>query len=127
MRREAKFQTVFRSWLKANPIWTSAAFELKQTTKHYINFSEIKEHQIDALLAAKHSCILYKIPDDSRGIKPVDFFYLRAAAAFIVIRYPDFFCLIDIDDFFKEKNKSDSVASLTAPRAIRIAFQVIRL
>ena len=63
----------------------SCAFELKQTQTDSISFSAVKEHQIDALLAASSSKgLLYKGPDDSAGVKPFDFFYLRYADAFVI-------------------------------------------
>jgi len=125
-KREADFGTLFRHWLKANPI-ISAAFELKQTKKAYIAFSEVKDHQLEALQAAQSKQgILYKAPDDSRGIKPFDYFYLRNALSFVVIKYRKFFVLIEVDEFIKEKKKSLR-KSLTEAKAKEIASLVIEL
>lgn len=125
IRRESNFQTLFRHWLKANPRET-AAFELKQTQKESMAFSAVADHQIAALLAAKRSGILYKIPDDSRGIKPFDMVYLKGVLAFVVIKYPSFFCLIDVDNFMQELVMGGR-KSLTALRARQIAAEIVDL
>lgn len=107
MKKEANFGTEFRSWLKANPMPTSA-FELKQTSTS-LPFSEVKEHQINALLASKlrGKGILYKIPDDSRGVKPFDFFFLNGVFAWVVIKYQrKGFVLIDVETFILEAKRS---------------------
>lgn len=125
-KREADFGTLFRHWLKANPM-ISAAFELKQTKKTYISFSEVKDHQLEALQAAQSKQgILYKAPDDSRGIKPFDFFYLRNSLAFVVIKYKKFFVLIEVDEFIKEKKISKG-KSLTEAKAKDIASLFVPL
>jgi len=125
MRREAKFTVLFRHWLRANPMATSA-FELKQTQGNTIPFSCVQEHQIDALLAVKtkHG-ILYKAPDDSRGAKPFDMFYLRQAYAFVVIKFPGGFELIDIENFLLEKKRSKK-KSLTYSRAKEISWMSVK-
>lgn len=125
MKREQKFTVLFRHWLMANPMW-SAAFELKQTITDSIPFSDIKEHQLDALLAAAEGDkgLLYKAPDDSRGVKPFDLFYLRNSDAYIVVKYPDGFVIIDVTAFIKEKKESKR-KSLTWDRACEIAWKVV--
>lgn len=122
---EAKFTPRFRSWLRANP-QVSGAFELKHTRgKDYLPFREVVEHQLDALLA----CVgdrgfSYKISDDSIGAKPFDLLYYRNSGAYIVISYPDFFCLITVKKFIKEKENSTR-KSLIADRAKVIAEIVV--
>ena len=119
-KREADFGKQFRAWVKAQRDLPSAAFELKQTTKDYISFSDLQEHQEFALLAASTSGILYKAPDDSRGVKPFDFFYLKRAPAFVVIKYPKGFEGIAIEIFILEREKSTR-KSLTYERAKQIS------
>lgn len=120
-KREAEFGTLFRHWLKTQR-FTSAAFELKQTTGTSLPFSDVPDHQLDALQAATtdHG-ILYKAPDDSRGVKPFDFFYLRNEPAYIVIRYPNSFHIISVGTFLFEKERSKR-KSLTQERASDIAI-----
>lgn len=127
MKREADFQTTFRHWIRANPYRRNAAFELKQTTTDSIPFSAVSDHQLIALRVAKGgSGLLYKIPDDSRGFKPFDMVYFRNADALVVIKYPNFFCMIDIDRFIKESEISKR-RSLTADRAKCISIIVVDL
>lgn len=125
-KREADFGTLFRHWLKTVAM-ISAAFELKQTRSNSLPFSDVKEHQIDALAAAaSRQGILYKAPDDSRGIKPFDYFYLKHSLAFVVIKYPKFFVMIEVDDFIKEKKLSKR-KSLTSERAKAISRYIVNL
>lgn len=121
MKREAHFGNKFRAWLRSQKDFPSSAFELKQTTIDYIPFSDVQEHQVYALLASKtREGILYKAPDDSRGVKPFDFFYLHKSCAFVVIKYPKSAEVIDIDVFLMEKERSTR-KSLTSKRAQEIS------
>lgn len=128
MKREANFQTLFRHWMKANKRkFRSAAFELKQTTKDSLPFSCVVEHQEIAMSAAEsEEGILYKAPDDSMGMKPFDFFWLVNADAWLVLRYPKFFCVVEKKIFFIEKKRSVR-KSLTSDRAKWIAHSVVEL
>lgn len=120
IKREANFTLLFRHWIKKHP-QMSGAYELKQSQTESIPFSVLKEHQEDALLAAKsNSGLLYKAPDDSRGIKPFDLFYLRNCRACVVIKYPKTFEIIDIETWVLEKSKSTR-KSLTSARAREIS------
>lgn len=115
-KREADFGKQFRAWVRAQKDLPSAAFELKQTTIDYISFSALQDHQEAALLAATTTGLLYKAPDDSRGVKPFDFFYLKRTPAFVVIKYPNGFEGITIENFIAEREKSNR-KSLTHDRA----------
>ena len=130
IRREANFQTLFRHWLKAHHReFESCAFELKQTTSASIPFDAVAEHQAVALAAVRGRIargLLYKAPDDSRGVKPFDFFFLRDAQSYVVIRFPSFFCVIDFGDFEMARKTADR-KSLTAEYAMRIAQHVVPL
>jgi len=124
IKREAKFTLLFRHWLKANPM-DSACFELKQTERS-LPFSTVKEHQVNALLAAKsEQGLLYKVGDDSRGVKPCDLVYFRQAYAYVVIKYSKCWVIIDIDDFVEEKKRSRR-KSLLCSRACEIAVEVVK-
>ena len=122
MKREAKFNSAFRDWLKEHPM-PSGAFEIKQTTTDSLSFDSLKEHQLWALLTVKNNQLIFKIPDVGYQ-NPFDFFYFNKAEAYIVIKYPEFFCLIDIDDWIKE-NASSVRRSLTSSRAKEIASVVV--
>lgn len=126
-KREANFTLTFRHWLKAHPMPVSAAFELKQTTLNMIPFSVVEEHQIEALRAVQtESGLLYKAPDDSRGYKPFDLFYLRRSPGFVVIKFRAEFCIISVDAFTLERGSSER-KSLTVARAREIAVKTVPL
>ena len=121
MKREANFGKQFRAWVKSQKDMPPAAFELKQTLIDYIPFSALQEHQEYALLAAcGKEGILYKIGDDSRGVKPFDFFYLARAEAYVGIKYPKGFEVITIENFIAERERSVR-KSLTYERAQAIS------
>lgn len=82
---------------------------------------------MDALSAVwGNEGLIHKISDESRGHKPFDIVYLRLAAAYIVIKYPGFFCLISASAWGNEKRTSQR-KSLTAERAKEIAEKVVEL
>lgn len=124
MKREAAFNTTFNHWLKAK--WKkTGAFELKFAKGNSVPFSAVVPHQVAALSAARNSVLVYKIPDAGYQ-NPFDAFCLSGTEAYVVIRYPDFFCLIDINDWTNEASKSTR-RSLTAERAKEISTVVVDL
>lgn len=97
----------------------SGAFELKQTETNSIPFSDVLEHQVNSLLQSKHGVLVFKIPDVGYR-NPFDSFCLSNMPAYVVIKYPDFNCMIDIDDWVHESTISKR-RSLTDARAKEIA------
>ena len=124
MKREANFNTYFNKWLK-NVYKKTGAFELKQTKTNSIAFNAVVPHQVDSLWYAKNGVLVYKIPD--AGFQnPFDCFCMTCTPAYVVIKYPEFFCLIDIDDWINEVERSDR-KSLTSERAKEIATTIVSL
>lgn len=119
-KREANFTGQFKEWLLKNPM-DSSLFELKQTTSDYISFESVKDHQVKALLAASvpGDGLIFKIPDDSRSMKPADMFYLQEVRSFVVIKFPNIFVGIPIFNFLAEKKMSNR-KSITSDRALEI-------
>ncbi len=118
-KREADFGLQFRKWIEKNPR-ISAAYELKQCTTS-LPFNAVEDHQVAALMTVKgRKGFIYKISDESRGQKPFDCFYLRNAPAYVVIKYTGFFCMIDIETFVMERDRSKR-KSLTGGRAKEIS------
>lgn len=117
IQREAKFGTVLRHWLKANP-QVSCGLETKQTTKKSIPFNCITEGQIDYLLAIKSDkgVLIRTLGGNSEP----DYVYLRNAPAMIPIQYPGEFHLIDVEAFVMERKRSKR-SSLTIERARAIS------
>lgn len=124
MRYESQFQTAFNRWVR-NVYKKTAAFELKVTEGGSLPFSEVVEHQVDYLLAAKTRGMTWKIADDSAGIKPFDSFALFGVPAWVVIMFHcqergrRKFVMIDIEEWVTEKEKSVR-KSLTESRALEI-------
>ena len=123
MKREADFSIRFRHWLRANP-QASAPFEIKQTTTSSISFSVLKNSQINYLrAAASDKGILIRCPG---GTGEPDYCYYRNAPSFVVIRYPNAFCIIGIREFLAEKQRS-RYDYLSMSRAFDIAQTVVDL
>jgi len=120
--KEKDFQIDFNKWLKSS-YKESGVFELKRTKTNSLPFSSVVLHQEQALWHTKNRKLVYKIPDVGYQ-NPYDCVCLSGLPAFVVIRYPEFFCLIDIDDWLNEKNRTDR-KSLLSSRAIEIACKVI--
>lgn len=125
-KKEAHWSTtVFRPWALKYFNYT-AIFEIKHTRgKDYLNFNEVKPHQIAKMLKIRHDKFLWKNPDHGQETPP-DFFLLVKEPTYIVIKYPAFFCLIPID-FFVQESKISKRRSLTPQRAVEIATVVIKM
>lgn len=120
-KKEADFSLILRHYLKANPLPDSCPIECKDTRgKDYFLMSELKEEQINNALASKSAKgNLIRISSGTIGCP--DYAYYRNSTAPIFIRFPKFFCMIDIDDLIKVKKK------LTAVHAQEIAIDVVFL
>jgi penicillin-binding protein-related factor A (putative recombinase) len=128
-KSEQKFTTYFQHWLKERVfVKGGVAFEIKHTRgKNLFPFSEVKDHQINALLAVKSvKGLVYKISDSAIGFKPFDCFMMRECESYIVIKYPNFFCLINPENFIQEKERTNR-KSLTSERAKEIANLIVNL
>ena len=125
--KEADFGTkVFKEWVHNNAhLFYSCTFELKDSKgKDCIAFSEVKDLQIDAALSVKWSKKGYLIRNTVAAEGTPDYAFYRNAPAYIVIKYPKFFCIIDIETFTEEKKRSKR-KSLTSDRAKEIAWRVV--
>lgn len=120
--REKDFQSTFNKWLKTD-YKQSGVFELKLSKTDSLPFSAVQDHQEAALWNTKHRQLVYKIPDVGYQ-NPFDCLSLVSLSAYVVIKYPDFFCLIDIDDWQKEM-KFSTRKSLVSGRAREISTVVV--
>ena len=126
--KEADFGTkVFKPWVHANAslFKRGCTFELKQTKTNSIPFSCLEEVQIDASLAIKWGAKGYLIRNLTGTIGAPDYSFYNNNPAFIVIRYPSGFVLIDIETFLEEKKRSRR-KSLTWERAQEISWKIIK-
>ena len=78
IRRESASSILFRHWLRANP-QESCAYEMKDTRgKDYLNFSEVKEEQLNYGLAIKSpKGVLMRVEAVATGMP--DYLYIRSA------------------------------------------------
>ncbi len=119
--KEADFGVTFRHWIEKNPRH-SCAFELKQTTEDSIPFSCVDEKQLVYGMAIKSDKgILIRV--QGMNGEP-DYVWCRSMPYCVVIKYPSMFCLIDVETFILEKERSKR-KSLTSSRASEIAISVI--
>lgn len=122
MKYEASFNTEFNHWLKN--VWKkTGAFELKYTKTDSLPFRSVQPHQLAALIAVRKQTFVFKIPD-AGWQNPFDCFCLRKEPAYVVIKYPEFFCLIHTSIFAWEKDHSKR-KSLTSERARQIAEIIV--
>jgi hypothetical protein len=120
-KKEAEFGLVFRKWIEENPPIASYPYELKDTDgEEYLNFAEVTPDQVNSALRSKSvTGNLIRIVNGTPGA-PDYVFYCMCKYAWVVIRYPKGFVLIDIDAWLKEK-KTSNRKSLIFERAIKIA------
>lgn len=114
---EADFGVVFGNWLDEHQIFKTSSFEIKHTRgKAAFPLSEIKDKQLTyAMQIQGDRGVLIRV----QGINgEPDYIYLKKEPAFIIIRYPKFWCVIPADDIAKEKVVSKS---LSADRAKEIS------
>lgn len=120
---EKNFQTDFNKYAK-HLLKRTAAYELKISNGGSIPFTDVKEHQQHALLAAKHDSLIFKIPDAGYQ-NPFDSFQLHGVDAWVVImfyakeRNRKEFVMIDVDTWLEE-SKTSKRKSLTLERAREI-------
>ena len=132
LMRESDVQTKFNHYVKARwPAGRSAAFELKICKENSIPFSNVQDHQVAGLLAAKIGKLVYKIPDVGMGQKPFDSMILSGTEAYVVIIYHydrqyTRAYLIDVEVWDKESETSIR-RSLLEDRAKEIASEVFEL
>ena len=120
--KEKDFQSEFNKYAKYIHKQTGA-YELKLAKGSSLPFDAVKDHQVQALLNAKHSHIVYKITDTGFAQKPFDCFSLVGVPAYVVIMFyergqKEFF-MIDVDTWVEEKTNSVR-RSLTSDRAREI-------
>lgn len=107
MQKEADFSLVFKSWFRANKKkFDSCVFEIKHTRgAATFNVKEWKEEQRDHALACKSDDgNLMRFSSGTTGMP--DYGFYRNAYAYVVIKYPKAFYVIDADDLNAWKLKS---------------------
>jgi len=123
LKHEAPFGLLFRSWFRANKKkFDSCVFEHKDTRgKPTFALSEWKEAQRTHALACKSDeGNLMRFSSGTTGMP--DYGFYRNAYAYVVIKYPKAFYVIDADDLIAHKGKS-----LKEADAALIAIHIVNL
>lgn len=122
---EAKFGLKLKEWFTKNPRPT-CTIETKDTRgKPSLPFSEVKEAQIRFGQRVKSDQgIFVRLYPFIEGTP--DYAWFWRSPAYIVIKYPKQFSLIDVDTFLMENNRS-KVRSLSASRAEDISILTVKL
>ena len=130
-------QTFWTNHIKKVPPEKSEVWELKYTKGNSIPFDAVKEHQIDALLAAKWNGLYHKLTDPPvfygqqtrfNVKRPFDCMFIKMVDAYVLIwfykpRAPKVFVKIDVEEFLAEKHRSLR-KSLTEEMALKIGTAV---
>ena len=110
---ETKSSVLFRHWLRANPQKTSS-YEMKDTRgKNYLDLREVKDAQLDYANAIKSDRGVFIRVQALSGGEP-DYIYLRNEPAWIVIKYPKCFCIIDATILQDEKKTAKRLDEIRA-------------
>lgn len=126
MKQEADFSIRLRHYLKAHPLPISCPLEVKNTRgSNSFPFNELKDEQVNNAMASKSDKgNLIRISVGTIGAP--DYCYYRNSPAYIVIKYPSGFVILDVETFVLEKDRSKR-KSLTWERACEIAVRVVPL
>jgi len=124
LKREAQSAIKFRHWLRANPFRTCSIENKDSRGKDYLNFSEVKEAQLNYGLAISGDKGVLIRTEGVEGLP--DYIYMRGEPSFIVIKYPKSLQIISVGAFIEEKKKSKR-KSLTETRAGEISIKSIKL
>lgn len=103
----------------------SAPVEIKHTRgKKSFNKKELKEHQINWLLACttERGCT-YKLPDTGYGANPFDVLHYKKANSYIVIVYPTIVCAIEIQALLREQGASIDEATAERICSFKVKLQ----
>lgn len=121
---EADFSLEFRNWIMENP-HSSCSFEMKDSRGEFsIPFSEITEEQLNYGMQIKYKKEGVLIRQrDIDGIP--DYLYFRKASAFVVIAFPNFFEMIDVETLEMEMKRSKR-KSLTSFRAKELSVLSVK-
>ena len=131
--KEKDFQSKFGRWIRENTDSLEikpAVYELKFEKGKSFAFDNVREHQIEALLSAKHTGLYHKIADQTIGKgggygmtlkKPFDCLYVRGIKAYLVIgfytpRQKIESIFVDIDNFIRIKAWYTKEGHKSAPK-----------
>jgi hypothetical protein len=89
----------------------TCACEVKITKTKRFSFSELKEHQENALWFCKNRSLSYKISDQSMGQKLCDLIFFKNSEAYLCVIFYELrntkILFIDINDYLEFKKSHD--------------------
>ena len=122
-QREADFGVLLRHFFATGKQRT-CLIEIKQTTTGSLPFNCFEPGQVAYLQAAKSTKgVLIR---NSGGMSVPDYSYYRNEPAYVGVRYPKSFHLIDIDTFLMEQQRSKR-KSLTEARAAELSTISVKI
>lgn len=134
---EKHLQSLFGEWIRKNPPDRTSVYELKFVKGNAMPFDRVRSHQLEALIAASHKGLHYKISDSPVSWKskyrftkpkPFDSFYVRDAVGCLVICFykprHKKRCMFILADTFREEQRRATRKSLTEERAAEISFKI---
>lgn len=121
--RESRFGILLRHFFATGKQRT-CLIEIKQTTTNSLPFDCFEPGQVEYLRAAKSPKGVLIRNSDGYGVP--DYSYYRNEPAYVGVRFPGSFHLIDIDTFLLEQKRSKR-KSLTAERAFEISTTSVRM
>lgn len=127
IKHESKSGTRFKHWVHANAErLATSTFEMKDSRgKEYLPWKELKMKQLDYGLAIEEGKKGAFIRTQGGNGEP-DYIFLKYVPAYIVIKFPSCFCMIDVLKVW-ENMPIGQKGSLTVEEAKRIADEVIDL
>lgn len=121
-KREASHTPKIEKYFKTMHYYCN--WEIKQTTTDSFAYSDVPDHQVNALLAAQDEGYTWKHSDLDPRVKPFDGSTIPPLPGVIVIKYPKAFIIITINNFLYKRDQSKR-KSLTYEEAKAIADKII--
>ena len=125
-KHEAKWQTVFNKYLRETWPQTAGFYELKYTSTEFFSYKSFEDHQLASLLVMSNGGLVWKLSDSDPRKKPCDCISIPAMNAYVVIKYPLAFVIIEINTFVSDMDDRGRKL-LSYEHAQDIAFKVIRV
>lgn len=126
MKKEAKWQILWNKYLRENPEENPGFYELKQTSNEYFYYRHFQKHQIMSLLIMRSNGLIWKLSDADPREKPCDCISIPPMPAYVVVKYPRAFVMIEIMDFVSDRDTT-KLKALSYEHAIDIATKIIHV
>lgn len=123
MKKEAKWNTVLNQYFREKKFY--CFFELKQTDKESFPFSQIRKVQEEGLPALEKSGLVWKLSDEESRPKPCDGFSIPPLPSYLIIKFPDGFYFIRVEDV--SRLKDEGVISISRSTAEKLAEKIIKI